>query len=198
MTEKGFFKISFLVTGIITMAIWSVLVWNYYHGGVPRHHILHLEDLPAISNWWGGLLLPLLTWLLLYRIQNRLMRDNIEKSKVSKLRRIILYGFASALFFGILLSVFFTFGYSNISGYMFIALFILALFFPIYRAECLLGFVIGMTLTFGAVLPTAFGALAALVGAALYLYVRPVILYVGSSFGRTLSKDKRNSYNTKE
>ena len=58
MTEKGFFKISFLVTGIITMAIWSVLVWNYYHGGVPRHHILHREDLPAISNWWGGLLPP--------------------------------------------------------------------------------------------------------------------------------------------
>ena len=34
--------------------------------------------------------------------------------------------------------------------------------------------VIGMTLTFGAVLPTAFGALAALVGAALYLYVYPL------------------------
>src|SRR5207249_10684709 len=31
-----------------------------------------------------------------------------------------------------------------------------------------------MTLTFGAVLPTAFGALAAFVGSALYLYVYPL------------------------
>ena len=92
MSEKVFFKTSLYFTGIVTIAIWSLLAWNHYHGGVPSHHILHREDLPAISNWWGGLLLPLLTWFLLYRIQKRLMRDNVEKSKVSKPREIYFMG----------------------------------------------------------------------------------------------------------
>lgn len=191
MNEKAFFKTSLYFTGIVTIAIWSLLAWNHYHGGVPSHHILHREDLPAISNWWGGLLLPLLTWFLLYRIQKRLMRDNVEKSKVSKHLGNILYGFTGALFFGILLSVFFTFGYSNISGYILSGLFLLALFFPIYRAECMLGFVIGMTFTFGVVLPTAVGIILALVGAVLYLYVRPVILYIASRFVRIVLSNRR-------
>ena len=190
MIEKGFFKTSLYITGIVTIAIWSLLAWNYYHGGVPSHHLLHREDLPAISNWWGGFLLPLLTWFLLYRIQKRLMRENIEKSKKSTRLANILYGFTGALFFGILLSIFFTFGYSSISGYIILVLLLLALFFPIYRAECLLGFVIGMTFTFGAVLPTAVGSILVLVGAVLYLYIRPAILYIVSRIVRIGSSNK--------
>jgi hypothetical protein len=178
MSEKVFFKTGLYFTGIVTIAIWTLLAWEHYHGGVPSHHILHREDLPAISNWWGGLLLPLLTWFLLYRIQKRLIPDNIEKSKALKRPTNIFYGFAGALFFGILLSVFFTFGYTNISGYMIIGLFLLGLFFPIYRAQCILGFVIGMTFSFGAVLPTVVGSIFALVGAVLYLYLRRGILYL--------------------
>ena len=190
MNEKVFFKTRIYFTGIVTIAIWSLLAWDHYHGGVPSHHILHREDLPAISNWWGGFLLPLLTWFLLYRIQKRLMSDNIEVSKVSMRLANILYGFTGALFFGILLSVFFTFGYSSISGYIIIGLLLLALFFPIYRAECLLGFVIGMTFTFGAVLPTAVGSILALVGAVLYLYVRPSISFIVSRIVRIGSSNK--------
>ena len=193
MNEKAFFNTSLYFTGIVTIAIWSLLAWNHYHGGVPSHHILHREDLPAISNWWGVLLLPLLTWFLLYRIQKRIMRDNVEKSKVSKPLGNILFGFTVALLFGILLSVFFTFGYSNISGYILSGLFLLALFFPFYWAECMLGFVIGMTFTFGVVLPTAVGIILALVGAVLYLYVRPVILYIASRFARIVSSNKRKA-----
>jgi len=180
MNKKVFFKTLLYFTGLVTVAIWSLLAWNYYHGGVPSPHILHREDLPAISNWWGGLLLPALTWFLLYRIQKRLMRDNAEKSKVSGYRVNVIYGFTGALVFGILLSVLFTLDYSNISGYMLIGMLLLALFFPIYRAECILGFVIGMTFTFGAALPTAFGAIFALLGAILYRYVGPGVLYIAA------------------
>jgi len=192
MNEKVFFKTSLYFTGIVTIGIWSLLAWNYYHGGVPSHHILHRQDLPAISNWWGGLLLPLLTWFLLYRIQKRLRHDNIEKSTVINRRTNILFRFTGALFFGILLSLFFNFGYPDISGYMLIVLFLLALFFPVYRAECLLGFVIGMTFTFGVVLPTAVGFILTLVGTVLYLYVRPVILYIASGFVRKIKTGPTN------
>lgn len=190
MSEKMFFRTRLYFTGILTIAIWSLLTWNHYHGGVPSHHILAREDLPEISNWWGGLLIPLLTWFLLYRIQKRLINNNDEKSQAATFPINILYGFVGALFFGILLSAFFTFGYSEIPGYMLIGVFILALFFPIYRAECILGFVIGMTVTFGAVLPTGVGSIIALIGVVLYLGVRPTVSYVTSALVNIVSSNQ--------
>jgi prepilin signal peptidase PulO-like enzyme (type II secretory pathway) len=91
----------------------------------------------------GGILIPLLTWFLLYRIQKRI-RNN---STVSKFPVNILYAFIAALSFGLLLSVFFTLGYSEIPFYMIVSLLVLAIFLPIYKAECFLGFVLGMTFT---------------------------------------------------
>ncbi len=191
MSKKMFFKTRLYITGVVSMAIWSLLAWNHYHGGVPSHHILARKDLPEVSNWWGGLLLPVLTWFLLYRVQKRLMKTGDEKSQGSKFPVLTLYGFAGALLFGTLLSTFFTLGYAGIPGYMMMGLFILALFFPIYRAECILGFVVGMTFTFGAVLPTGIGSILALIGAVLYLIVRPAILYVASRLIRMVSLSQR-------
>ncbi len=176
MIRKNFFKARLYFTGVVSLAIWSLLAWNYYHGGVPGHHLLARADMPSISNWWGGLLLPLLTWFLLYRIARRLTHTSDEQLNASKLPMNVLYGFGGALLFGILLSTFYTLGYADVPGYMINGLFVLALFFPIYRAECLLGFVIGMTFTFGAVLPTGVGSIFALIGAALYLLVRSLLL----------------------
>ena len=176
MNRKNFFKARLYFTGAVSLAIWSLLAWNYYHGGVPSHSILARADMPSISNWWGGLLLPLLTWFLLYRIQKRIASLPDDQLEVVELPTNIVYGFLGALLFGILLSTFYTLGYADIPGYMINGLFILALFVPIYRAECLLGFVIGMTFTFGAVLPTAVGSIFALIGAVLYLLVRSLLL----------------------
>ncbi len=33
MTEKMFFKTRLYFTGIVTIAIGSLLAWNHYHGG---------------------------------------------------------------------------------------------------------------------------------------------------------------------
>jgi hypothetical protein len=174
MNEKILLKTRLYITALVTLAIWSLLAWNHYHGGVPSHNILAREDMPSISNWWGGVLLPLLTWFLLYRIQRRIKSQD-EKSD-AKLPLNVVYGFAGALLFGVLLSTFYTLGYADIPGLMVNSIFIIALFFPIYRTECLLGFVIGMTFTFGAVLPTGIGSIFALIGAVLYLLVRPLLL----------------------
>jgi uncharacterized protein YacL len=178
MTENTLSKPRLYFTGIITIFVGSLLAWDHYHGGVPTHHVLQRADLPGISNWWGAVLLPLITWFLTYRIQKRVVSN--DNSQVSKFPKNIIYGFTGALIFGIILSVFFTLGSAEMPFYMLIGLLFLALFSPIYRAECLLGFVIGMTFTFGGVLPVVIGSVFSTIGALLYLLLRPAILYVSS------------------
>ncbi len=50
MNKQQFAKLRLYATGFITIAIWTLLAWDHYHGGVPAHHILAKKDLPAISN----------------------------------------------------------------------------------------------------------------------------------------------------
>jgi len=176
MKENTFFKPRLYFTALVSVAIWSLLTWNYYHGGVPSHSIMAREDMPSISNWWGAVLLPLLTWFLLHRIQRRLNSGKDESIKLTTIPSEVVYGFAGALLFGIALSTFYTLGSKDIPGYMVNGIFVIAFFFPIYRAECLLGFVLGMTFTFGAVLPTGIGSIFALIGAVLFLFVRSLLL----------------------
>ncbi len=176
MNEHTFFKIRIWFTALVTLAIGSLLAWNYTHGGVPSHHILADKDLPQISNWWGGILLPLLTWFLLYRIQKRIYNEGVEIRQFNN----AIFGFVASLLFGILLSLFFTLGFNSVTGNMMLILFPLALLIPVYRSEYLLGFVIGMTFTFGAVLPTGIGSILVLITATIYLYVRQFILFIVS------------------
>jgi len=176
MTEATFFKIRIYATGIIAIAIGSLLIYNYYHGGIPSHHILADKDLPEFSNLWGAVLLPLLTWFLTYRTQKRIFHQHdgpVERSLIKQ----AIYAFALALVYGIILSIFFSYGYSDMTGNMMLGIFGLALFFPVYCAECLLGFIIGMTFTFGAVLPTGIGSILALIAFVLYRGVRPAVLH---------------------
>ena len=192
MTKNTCIKIRFLFTGLITIGIWSLLIWDYYHGGVPSHHIMQQEHLPAISNWWGVLLLPFLTLFLTYRVQKRLAIEKNSNTIQLKFSVSYIYSFLSAIIFGIILSVFITLGYSNLAGYTVYALLPLALFFPIYRAEYFLGFVIGMTYTVGAVLPTIVGTVFSIVGILLYRYVRPGIIFIIRNIFSLLSPNKNN------
>ncbi len=57
-------------------------------------------------------------------------------------------------------------------------LLLLALFLPIYKSEYFLGFVLGMSYTFGALLPTGFSAIVALIAVVIYNYVRPIPMYL--------------------
>ena len=155
MTKKSIIKIRYYFIVIVTLGIWGLLIWNHFHGGVLSHNILHREDLPAISNWWGGLILPLVTVFLTYRIQKQIIRNSNSEQII--FQKDITYGFIIALLYGLILSISFISGHANLAGYMTYGIFVLALIFPIYRGEYLLGFVIGMTYLFGAVLPTIVG-----------------------------------------
>jgi len=186
LNEKLSLKSRILFTGIVTLLIWVNLIWDYLHEGVPSHHILHREDLPEISSWWGGIAVPLLTWFLLDRITKRV--DNDTTTDTNKLNKII-FGFLGALLFGIILSFLFIIG-SNIPGYMMIGAILASFLIPLYKAEFLLGFIIGMTYTFGGILPIAIGILLTVIFTITYKFVRTGILYLVSKV--VLNKDQTN------
>ena len=175
MTEQLTLKNRIIFTGIVTVLIWTHLAWDHFHGGVPTHHMLQQQDMPGISNWWGGVVIPLLTWFLLTLIQRSL--NNMDPAESSKNVKNIIYRFNTALVFGLLLSVFFTMG-SELPGYMMIGAMVLSFFLPIYRPEYLLGFILGMTYTFGPILPILFGLLLTVIGLIAYKVVRFGLLYL--------------------
>lgn len=145
------------LTIFIALAIWSLLVWRYFHGGVPAHHLLNNPELPRVSDWYGGVMLPVLAWFLLGFTRRRLRAANFAGLKTA------IVGLVAGVAYGVAMSVFFITGQESVTGYLFFGLLPLALFLPVHRPECLLGFVLGMTVTFGAVLPAAVGTVMALV-----------------------------------
>jgi hypothetical protein len=178
MSRYKFFVIRIFFTVIASIAVLSLLFWQHFNGGVPAHHILADKSLPIVSNWAGAAVIPLLSWLLSYRIQNRVFGKKGTHPIIQIQLRLALFGILGGLIFGILLAGFFTLGLSKVPGCMIMALFPIALLYPIYRSEHLLGFVIGMTFTFGALLPTIFGLLLTLISFVLWRYVRFAILRV--------------------
>jgi hypothetical protein len=174
MKTLGIFKAKIYFTGIISIAIWGLLVWNYFHGGVPSHHILNKKELPEISNWWGGILLPVFAWIVMFRIQKR---ENLTIKSVSDFPSKIIYGFIGGLIIGISIATLFHLEFNEFLGYFLPSILIIALFYPIYYAECLLGFVLGMTFTFGAILPTGIGSILAIIAFLIYKLIRPAGLY---------------------
>ncbi|MFD2365935.1 hypothetical protein [Pseudoduganella sp. GCM10020061] len=133
---------------------------EYLNGGVLSHHLLANPDLPAISNWWGLVVIPVLTWFLVGRIQSRVARQNAFQSAAPRIPSTIMIAFTAALAYGAALSFAFVSNFEWISA-VFLGAFAVALVVPVYRAEYLLGFVLGMTFTFGAVLPLIIGAVIA-------------------------------------
>lgn len=69
----------------------------------------------------------------------------------------------------------FTGGYETLLSWLFQGMVVLALLLPGYRAECLMGFVLGMMHTFGALLPTLVASAIVLASAVVHLGVRPLL-----------------------
>lgn len=156
-------RVRLLITALITLVQAALLVWAHFHGGVPSHHLLHRADMPAISNAWGLLALPALTWWALMRIQRRIVSTDVLAW------RPVILGFVIAFAFGAALATAFSVGANALTGALFQALLFLTLVLPLYRAECVLGFVLAMTITFGAVLPTLVALVLAAMAAAVHL-----------------------------
>lgn len=184
MKSKNSIITRILITSIITILIFGLLFWEHFHGGVPSHHILQRKDLPEISNWWGGLLLPVLIWILLGRIEKRLDKQDssMQPTKNPYIKFIGL--FLCGLIFGISIAASFTNDYKLFLDNALYILLILSFIFPIYYSEFILGFIFGMTYTFGAILPTFFILIIAALGFLVYRFIRPLIMKVTKVFGK--------------
>ncbi|HER39918.1 MAG TPA: hypothetical protein ENO10_01720 [Salinimicrobium catena] len=128
--------------------------------------------MPKVSNWWGLLSIPILTWLLLSIIQKRKTKTN-EKKTISKLE---IYGFIGGSLFGIAMTILFLFNESNLSFYLLLLTSILALFIPIYKPEYYLGFILSMIYGFGGILPAVIGLFLIAIYAFEYCVIRKAFL----------------------
>ena len=90
----------------------------------------------------------------------------------------VLTGAVGGLVFGALLSTAFVLRQEDLAFYVLLSIVLLAVLLPIYRAECVLGFVLAMTFVFGALLPTIIASILAAVSALLHLVVYPRIVLV--------------------
>ena len=131
---------------LFTLYGWLLIAWDYFHGGVPTHYLLHDKDMPGISNWWGLILIPLISFISLVRIGQRQNRNPQESNKKVAIR------FSLAVAFSITLSILF-FQSSDVGDYLMLAVFLLSFWFPLYKTEFYLGFFMGSIFTFGAFIP---------------------------------------------
>jgi hypothetical protein len=162
----------------VSVSIWALLIWEYYHGGVPSHSFMARKDMPSISNWWGALLLPLLTYFSLYRIQKRLNLSGENNFVSSKQLQSVLLLFGAGLLYASAMAYCFETDRGDINAILFQGLFVWALILPLYRAEFFLGFVIGLTYTFGAILPTFIASLFVSLSFMAHEYIYPFVLKI--------------------
>ena len=144
-----------LLTCVSIILIGGMLVWEHFNGGVKTHYMLQDDSLPGISNYWGLLVGGIVAWVTLYRIQTRVEKKP-ETEKLGILKKTLLR-FLVALVFGITLAMFFSMGNAQVSEAMTLGILVVSFLIPLYKAEYLLGYVLGLSFTIGVVLPTFFG-----------------------------------------
>jgi hypothetical protein len=161
-------------TALVALAEAAHLGWEQLHGGIASHHLLNDPTMPAIWNGWGLVVLPVLAWI----ASRRAFR---HAGAAWRVHGPFVLRLLCALLAGLALSVAFSFGREDLAGFVLIGLLVSALLVRAYRVEYLLGFVLGMSFTFGAMLPTLIGGCIALVSTVAWLAAWPVL-------GRALAK----------
>lgn len=153
MTENQLKKLKYYVIAITVLFVAGHLWWEHLNGGILSHHLMHHSDYPAISNWWGLLILPFLAWLSIARIEKRTIFQPGDSPVKEQISRGILIGFFGMLILSFVQSFSFSVGYENVAIYLSLGLLVVGLFLPIYRSECIFGYVFGSIIFTGAIIP---------------------------------------------
>jgi hypothetical protein len=161
------FRIGF--TAASTLFVWGILALEHSRGGIVSHNILADPNLPAISNLWGALTIPLLTFFLVSRAMRRYSRKSASAQALA---------FIGSLLYGAALATAFANGNTDIPSFMVLSVPLIALVLPTYRAEYVLGFVLGLVYTFGGVLPIGIATVLALMSVVMHQGVRRGVLWI--------------------
>lgn len=145
----------------------ALLGWEHLHGGIPTHHFLQSAAMPGFSNAWGLLLLPALAGWAGWRVHRHLARGGALGS--------VAAGAGLGLAWGLALSAAFSAGLQDVCAALFLGALVLAVLAPAWRAECLLGWVLGMVGVFGPVIPTVVGGAVASLSALVHRLLRPAL-----------------------
>lgn len=135
------------------------LAFEHFNGGVKTHHLLASGDFPGFSNWLGLAILPLLGMAVFLRVR-RLQQESATPGIPASL----LIGLFGSLFYGAVFATSFHLGASETFLLVLVGLLLpVAIALPVYRAEYIIGFVVGMTAVFGPVIPLFLALTVALV-----------------------------------
>ncbi|MEQ8927136.1 MAG: hypothetical protein RLO81_15050 [Fulvivirga sp.] len=157
-----------IIAGAAMLLTSVLLLWEHFHGGVASHYLLHDENMPKISNWWGLLCIPLATYLVLSKKEGSIQRSD-------------WLFFIGGILFGAIITISF-YNEPDLTGTLMLLSFGLALFMPLYRPEYYLGFVWSMAYGFGGVLPVVFGLIIIAIYAFEYLLIRRLALSLYRKF----------------
>lgn len=160
-------RLRWFIVAVVALCEFAHLTWEHFHGGVVSHHFLNRADLPAISNAWGAVFLPALAWFL--------SGSALKRATTSRAAKGVVAAFFGSLIVGVTLSSAFTHGLADASNYIFLGVLLTGLLLPVYRGEYVLGFVLGMSISFGAMLPAIAAAFVASVSAIAHHLVRPTL-----------------------
>ncbi len=188
------FQLRFILTSTISLLFGLLLLWQHLNGGVESHHLLHNPDLPAVSNWWGLLIVPVLTWVSLWLVYRRIQHSS--ESEASRVEKQAILGFSGALIFGMVMSLFFVLGHENPMLWMMLGAIATSFFFPLFRPEMTLGFFLGMVVTFGAVIPLILATILCVIFLVAYFLIRGGILKIYGAY-TTRNHLKRDAFSRK-
>ncbi|WP_343485941.1 hypothetical protein [Allomuricauda sp. d1] len=139
-----------IITLVITVLVWAHVLWDYTHGGIPVHYLFMNENMPPFPNWLGAIILPFFTWVLLYRIHKR-----VDAPDAKDTFRLAISRFFTALVVAGSIAICFELGI-EIPGFVLLGILGLGVALPLYKSEFLLGWVLGLSYTFGAMIPMLF------------------------------------------
>ena len=167
-------KTKITITAIVLVFVSGLLLLEHLQGGVGSHYLFASKDMPKMSNWWGLLIVPSMTWILLSLMQKNHKGPDGEQRPVYKQE---INGFIGAFLFGITMTILY-YNSPDLPGYFMLMTFALALFLPIYRPQYFLGFMLSMTYGFGGVLPVIFGLILVPIYFIEYRFIRTAFLFI--------------------
>lgn len=142
------FNISFSFTVLIIQII--LIAWQLKNNQVAEYSFSFEHYRLTITNWWNLVLLPVTAYICLQHSHKRILKAKKHKQAGENTLRLI--GFILSFNFGATMA---GCNYLNMEFYslfMLACLFVISIKINVVRAECLMGFVLSMSVIYGAVI----------------------------------------------